>query len=75
MSRARAALLETLQAQPEPTTLAALAASTGLHENTLRGHLEGLEASGLVQRSPAPPGGGGRPAQRLPAAPPRVHTA
>ena len=74
MSRARAALLETLQAQPEPTTLAALAASTGLHENTLRGHLEGLEASGLVQRSPAPPGGRGPPAQLYPAAAPRAPT-
>jgi predicted ArsR family transcriptional regulator len=47
MSRSRAALLETLQAQPEPTTLSGLVDATGLHPNTLREHLEeyGADAS------------------------------
>ncbi|MGZ4631731.1 MAG: helix-turn-helix transcriptional regulator [Actinomycetes bacterium] len=62
MSQSRAALLETLAAQPEPTTLAALSASTGLHANTVREHLEALEGRGLVQRQPSAPHGRGRPA-------------
>lgn len=62
LSRARAALLETLRAQPEPTTLAALGSATGLHANTLREHLEALLRRGLVQRQRANPSGRGRPA-------------
>jgi predicted ArsR family transcriptional regulator len=62
MSRSRVALLDTLTGQPEPTTLTALAVATGLHANTLRGHLEALEEAGLVQRQRAAPNGRGRPA-------------
>jgi predicted ArsR family transcriptional regulator len=62
MSRARAAVLEALQAQPGPTTLAVLADVTGLHVNTLRGHLDALEDRGLVSRRQAAPTGRGRPA-------------
>lgn len=62
ISRARAAVLETLQGQPGPTTLAVLAEATGLHVNTLRGHLDALEDRGLVTRRQAPPTGRGRPA-------------
>ena len=62
MSRSRAALLETLAGQPEPTTLAALIAATGLHANTLREHLEALEEADLVRRQRAAPNGRGRPA-------------
>ena len=62
MSRPRAALLETVQAQAGPTTLAALVALTGLHANTVREHLEALESRGLVQRHRAAPSGRGRPA-------------
>jgi hypothetical protein len=36
LSRSRAALLETLRAQSEPTTLAALVAVAGLLANTVR---------------------------------------
>lgn len=64
MSRSRAALLETLAGQPEPTTLMALVVATGLHANTLREHLEALEEAGLVQRQRAAPIGRGRPAWR-----------
>ena len=64
MSRARTSLLETLRAQPEPTTLAALAAATGLHPNTLREHLDALIEDGLVEREQARPSGRGRPAWR-----------
>jgi predicted ArsR family transcriptional regulator len=62
LSKSRAALLEMLRGQPEPTTLAALIAATGLHANTLREHLEGLLAQGLVRRHRAEPTGRGRPA-------------
>lgn len=62
MSRARTRVLETLRAQPEPTALAALAACTGLHTNTIREHLDALEKHGLVQRQRATPSGRGRPA-------------
>jgi predicted ArsR family transcriptional regulator len=62
LSKSRAALLETLQGQPEPTTLAALIAATGLHENTLREHLDALVRHGMVRRRRAQPSGRGRPA-------------
>jgi predicted ArsR family transcriptional regulator len=62
MSAARLRLLERLEAQPEPTTLAALVAATGLHANTVREHLEALERGGLVARQRAAPEGRGRPA-------------
>jgi predicted ArsR family transcriptional regulator len=61
LSPTRASLLETLQAQPEPTSLPALVAATGLHANTVREHLDGLRRSGLVRRAPAPAAGRGRP--------------
>lgn len=62
LSRSRAALLETLAGQPEPTSLAALIAATGLHANTLREHLAALVQHGLVRRRRAEPSGRGRPA-------------
>lgn len=62
MSASRAALLEMLEAQPEPTTLGALVSATGLHANTVREHLEALEQDGLVTRRQAAPSGRGRPA-------------
>jgi predicted ArsR family transcriptional regulator len=62
MSASRTRLLETLEAQTEPTTLAALVATTGLHANTVREHLEALERRGFVTRHRAEPVGRGRPA-------------
>jgi len=64
MSTSRTAILEVMQAQPEPTTLAALIAATGLHANTLREHLAALVKRGLVRRHRAEPNGRGRPAWR-----------
>ena len=61
LSRPRARLLEVLQAQAEPTSLAALVSITGTHANTVREHLEGLRGAGLVRRSAAPASGRGRP--------------
>lgn len=62
LSSARTAILETLRAQAEPTTLAALTAVTGLHVNTVREHLDGLVRHGLVRRRVDAPRGRGRPA-------------
>ena len=62
LSRSRSALLQTLRAQVEPTTLAALATLSGLHVNTVREHLEALVGDGLVQRQAEAPSGRGRPA-------------
>ncbi|MDP2773615.1 MAG: helix-turn-helix domain-containing protein, partial [Nocardioides sp.] len=62
LSRSRAAILERLRAQPEPLRLAALVAATGLHENTVREHLDALVRRGLVRQHRAEPVGRGRPA-------------
>lgn len=62
LSRGRRAVLEILLARDGATTLAAVAEATGLHENTVRGHLDGLAAAGLVSRARAEPDGRGRPA-------------
>lgn len=61
LSPTRAALLEALQAQSQPTGIPALISMTGLHANTLREHLDGLQRAGLVTRELAPPTGRGRP--------------
>ncbi|HEU5037274.1 MAG TPA: helix-turn-helix domain-containing protein [Nocardioides sp.] len=58
----RAAILELLVDQPEPTTLAALVEASGLHPNTVREHLDGLVAQGWVHRFRQEPSGRGRPA-------------
>jgi predicted ArsR family transcriptional regulator len=55
-------VLETLRHQTEPTTLGQLADAAGLHENTVRGHLDALRVMGLASRSAAAASGRGRPA-------------
>jgi len=62
LSASRQSLLDTLRDQPEPVTLAALSRTSGLHENTVREHLEALERHGLVNRRRRAPNGRGRPA-------------
>ncbi len=62
LSRARRRLWEVLADQVEPVGIAALTALTGLHENTVREHLDGLAVAGLADRERAVPGGRGRPA-------------
>lgn len=47
----------------DAATIGELAASTGLHENTVREHLSRLRSSGRVRSRPAPATGRGRPAQ------------
>lgn len=55
-------MLERLHDQPELLTLAALVRISGLHENTVREHVNGLVKAGLVRRHRAEPEGRGRPA-------------
>lgn len=55
-------LLEVLQQAAGPMTLADLEAATGLHPNTLRGHLRALVEQQHVSRVTVPRGGRGRPA-------------
>jgi predicted ArsR family transcriptional regulator len=63
-SPAQLAVLEALERSAGPVTLAGLIADTGLHENTLREHLEALLGLGLVRRQRSTPSGRGRPAWR-----------
>lgn len=51
-----------MEAQHSPVSVTALSRSTGLHENTVRGHLDQLLADGHVTRARAAAAGRGRPA-------------
>jgi predicted ArsR family transcriptional regulator len=57
-------VLAALREAAAPLTLADLSDRTGLHVNTLRGHLDALLTRGEVSRSPVPTHGRGRPAWR-----------
>lgn len=59
---AQGRVLAALAQRDSPTTLAQLAEITGLHENTLRGHLDALHQAGHVSRLRVTPSGRGRPA-------------
>lgn len=61
LSRARMLVLEALENQPEPCTVAAIALILQQHTNTVREHLDGLVAAGLAQRERRAPDGPGRP--------------
>jgi predicted ArsR family transcriptional regulator len=71
LSRAALAVLRSVEATG-PVSLAALVASTGSHENTLRDHLRALLDAGLVRRTTAPTVGPGRPAWLYSAVPVQV---
>lgn len=62
VSSAQDRLLEILAEMEEPATLAELSEASGLHDNTVRGHLEVLRGRGRVTRLRAPVRGRGRPA-------------
>lgn len=61
LSRAQSRVLTVLQAESGPVGMADLSLLTGLHANTLREHLEALEAAGRIRRQHAAPTGPGRP--------------
>jgi predicted ArsR family transcriptional regulator len=58
----RARILDLVTREQHPMTVEGICERTGLHPNTVRGHLEVLLASGRVQRESAPSRGRGRPA-------------
>ena len=60
-SEARARVLSAVEEAPAPVTVEELRVITGLHPNTLRGHLDVLLASGEVTRTVAESEGRGRP--------------
>ena len=62
LSASATTILETLEGQPEPLSLAALVRTTGLHGTTVREHLDVLVRRGAVARRRAAPNGRGRPA-------------
>jgi len=62
VSPAQRSVLREVAGAAAPVTLAALAQRTGLHENTLRGHLGALSRAGLVRPHRSTPHGRGRPA-------------
>lgn len=62
LSPTRLNILELVEIQPVPTTLAAIVRSCGLHENTVRAHLEELTRDGYLQKTKAESEGRGRPA-------------
>lgn len=62
LSRARAGVLERLDESGFAVSVAQVAATTGLHPNTAREHLDGLVDAGLAARVRATPVGRGRPA-------------
>ena len=59
---AQARVLSTLREAGRAMTLAQLREATGLHENTLRGHLDALVTTGGASRIRSRSGGRGRPA-------------
>ncbi|MDR2997255.1 MAG: hypothetical protein LBU78_03960, partial [Microbacterium sp.] len=61
-SSSRERILREIEARPAST--AELVAATGLHENTVRGHLERLLADGHIVREQEAPSGRGRPSLR-----------
>lgn len=57
----RARVLSAVESADEPISVEALSELTGLHVNTVRGHLDVLLASEAITREPANPQGRGRP--------------
>jgi predicted ArsR family transcriptional regulator len=70
--QSREALLELLRASGQELTIEQLSAATGLHANTVRGHLEVLLAAGEVKRSQGQVQGRGRPPWRYAASGPNA---
>lgn len=62
MSASRTAVLDAVRSAGRDVDLATVAATTGLHPNTVREHLTALVRSGVVARARRPPTGRGRPA-------------
>lgn len=62
LSHSRLAVLRFLETAGEPRRIEDIAESTGLHANTVRGHLDALMSAGRASRTGSEPDGRGRPA-------------
>ena len=62
VTAAQSRVLSTLREEGRALTLSELQDATGLHQNTLRGHLDALVAAGSASRIASRSGGRGRPA-------------
>jgi predicted ArsR family transcriptional regulator len=62
ITSAQSRVLSTLRGAGRGLTLSELQDATGLHQNTLRGHLDALVAAGSASRIASRSGGRGRPA-------------
>lgn len=61
MHERREHLLDLLRSSPAPRDIAGLAAELDVHPNTVRFHLDGLLASGLIEQAEGAPTSRGRP--------------
>lgn len=61
LSPSRSRVLELLETQTDAVSVTALTVATGLHENTIRGHLSGLHKDGFIDRVAEENDGRGRP--------------
>lgn len=62
LSHSRLAVLRFLETAGEPRRIDDISAATGLHPNTVRGHLDALMSAGRASRLGSEPDGRGRPA-------------
>lgn len=60
-SESRARIQRAIEASLEPLSVDQIVGQTGLHHNTVRGHLDVLLALGVIGREPAGSSGRGRP--------------
>lgn len=61
LTKSRLGVLRVLEAAERPQTIADISEATGLHANTIRGHIDALMAAGRVARLAGPRGDRGRP--------------
>jgi predicted ArsR family transcriptional regulator len=61
VQESRARIRQVIETAAEPMTVEMIAEATGLHANTVRGHLDVLLAGNVIAREPADSAGRGRP--------------
>jgi len=72
VQESRARIQQVVEAAAEPLTVEMIADATGLHANTVRGHLDVLLAGDVISREPADSLGRGRPRWLYRAASPKA---
>jgi predicted ArsR family transcriptional regulator len=72
VQESRARIQQVVETATEPMTVEMIAEATGLHANTVRGHLDVLLAGDVISREPAESPGRGRPRWLYRAASPKA---